>query len=468
MDRIKGIDDALRSGIETTTLKGDGAKKYVDELKARYNITEPKNLGQTVSVSAPKPMAEEAFWGLAGEAVRSIMPHTEADQQAILIQFLAIFGNMVGPSPHFFVEQTKHGTKLYLLIVGESAKGRKGTSLNQCLSLFDDVDEHWFQRCRESGLSSSEGLIFRVRDPVVEIKTETNSSGESHTSEKITDVGIEDKRLLVVEAEFTSVLRNFKREGNKLSHIVREAFDGGKLHALTKNNPLVSTGSHISIIGHVTKHEMLKHLDEVEIANGFANRFLFCYAKRSKLLPDGGAFEGAALCLLKNQISRAVNFAKNVGRMERDEAARKYWHDIYPFLSEADPGMFGSIIARREALVLRLSVIYALLDESSVIREEHLRSALAVWQYSEESARYFFGEKLGDALADELLLALKYSDTGLTRTEIRDYFQRNKKKAQLDKSFALLLDRGLIHVTKNSAGVEVWKYGPAPEPSGQH
>ena len=39
----------------------------------------------------------EAFHGLAGDVVKTISPHTEADPVAILIQLLACFGNMVGP-----------------------------------------------------------------------------------------------------------------------------------------------------------------------------------------------------------------------------------------------------------------------------------------------------------------------------------------------------------------------------------
>jgi hypothetical protein len=460
MAKLNGIDDALREGVETETISDERLQAYLDELRKKHSKSQEP---ESVSVSVPSPMSDEAFRGIAGEVVNSISPHTEADLHAILLQFLAMFGSVVGPSPHFSVEQTKHGTKLYVLIVGESSKGRKGTSFNQCLALFDGIDADWFKKCRVSGLSSSEGLIFRVRDEVIGLK----EKDQGEQVETVTDPGVTDKRLLVVESEFTAVLRNFKREGNKLSNVIREAFDGSVLSILTKNSPLTATGSHISMVGHATKFELLKHMSEVEIANGFANRFLFCFAKRSKILPDGGSLLPETIELLRNRISRAVNFAKSVGQMKRDEEAQKYWHAVYPFLSEADPGMFGAIIGRREALVLRLCVIYALLDESDVIRAEHLSSALAVWKYCEESARYFFGEKLGDHDADDLLAALKDSATGLTRTEIRDFFQRNKKKSQVDRVISLLTDRGLAHWAEGS-GPKVLKYGPAQQPSGAH
>src|SRR5437660_378269 len=46
-----------------------------------------------------EPMASAALTGLAGEIVRTIEPHTEADPVAILLQFLVAFGNVVGRNP---------------------------------------------------------------------------------------------------------------------------------------------------------------------------------------------------------------------------------------------------------------------------------------------------------------------------------------------------------------------------------
>ncbi|MBK7995243.1 MAG: DUF3987 domain-containing protein [Blastocatellia bacterium] len=104
----------------------------------------------------------------------------------------------------------------------------------------------------------------------------------------IIDSGIEDKRLLIIETEFASVLRVLQRDGNTLSAIIREAWDKGDLRIITKNNPAQATQAHISIIGHITPDELRRYIDRTELGNGFANRFLWLCVKRSKLLPDGG------------------------------------------------------------------------------------------------------------------------------------------------------------------------------------
>jgi hypothetical protein len=47
-----------------------------------------------------------AFHGLAGDVVRTIEPHSEADPVAILIQVLAFVGNVIGRGPYYQVELT--------------------------------------------------------------------------------------------------------------------------------------------------------------------------------------------------------------------------------------------------------------------------------------------------------------------------------------------------------------------------
>jgi hypothetical protein len=114
--------------------------------------------------------------------------------------------------------------------------------------------------------------------------------------------------------------------------------------------------------------------------------------------------------------------------MRRDEAAEALWAKAYERLGSDPGGLLGGATNRGEAQVVRLSVLFAVLDCSSVIREAHLRAALAVWEYCGESARYAFGERLGDPLLDRLAAGLKASGAqGLSRTQIHgDIFQRNQ------------------------------------------
>jgi hypothetical protein len=171
----------------------------------------------------PLPLADEVFYGLAGEFVKTIEPHTEADPVALLTQFLVAFGNVIGRGCWFTVESKRHYFNLFLNLVGDTSKGRKGTAFGQMKNILKTIDPEWSNNSK-GGLSSGEGLIWAVRDPI--LKNERNNKTRQ-IEEIMVDAGIDDKRLLVIEEEFASDLRVMEREGNTLSATIRKAWDDG-------------------------------------------------------------------------------------------------------------------------------------------------------------------------------------------------------------------------------------------------
>jgi hypothetical protein len=107
---------------------------------------------------------EAAYHGLAGDVVRTIEPHSEADPVALLLQFLVLAGNVIGREPYYQVESDKHHANLFGVLVGSSAKGRKGTSLGRIREVLKVADETWAGDRLKGGLSSGEGLIIEVRE----------------------------------------------------------------------------------------------------------------------------------------------------------------------------------------------------------------------------------------------------------------------------------------------------------------
>jgi len=87
-------------------------------------------------------------------------------------------------------------------------------------------------------------------------------------------------------------------------------------------------------------------------------------------------------------------------------AARELWADEYGRITKGRDGLRGALCGRAEAHVLRLSLIYALLDSSDAIRPEHLQAALAFWDYCEQSIEHIFGGASGDADRERILGAL--------------------------------------------------------------
>ncbi|PIR01276.1 MAG: hypothetical protein COV66_02340 [Nitrospinae bacterium CG11_big_fil_rev_8_21_14_0_20_45_15] len=439
-----------------------GLEKVKDTVERAYPsepvLSQPECPGS--KVQWPEPLADQAFHGLAGEIVKAIEPHTEADPAALLIQLFVAFGSIVGRNPFFKVEADRHGMNLFSCLVGSTSKGRKGTSKGHVMNLFKSISEEWVSECNHSGLSSGEGLIWIARDPI-EKRSPVRQKGKIIDYEnEIVDQGITDKRILVWETEFANTLQVLKREANTLSPVVRNAWDGLDLRIMTKNNSAKASEPHISIMGHVTKDELQRHLDTTECANGFANRFLWLCVKRSNILPEGGRICEVDFAPMVKQLAEAVKFAQEAGEIKRDEEARAIWIGIYEELSEGKPGLLGSVIARAEAQVMRLSCIYALLDRSSIVKAEHLMAALALWEYCDASARFVFGDSLGDPVADEIKRALDYKPEGMTRTEISNLFKRNKASDQIGRALNVLAEAGLAHCSTESSGggrpTELW------------
>ena len=253
------------------------------------------------------------------------------------------------------------------------------------------------------------------------------------------DSGAADKRLLILESEFANALAVMERPGNTLSPVIRNAWDGHTLSTLTKNSPLKATDAHISIVGHITTAELRSRLNRTDLANGFANRFLFLCVRRSKLLPHGGNLSDEEIGALAERIGVAVEYAKTVARVIMTKEACGAWEAAYTDLSEDRDGLLGAITARAEAQVIRLALLYTLLDRKREIDVAQLRAALAVWEYCEASAVRIFGKALGDPLADEIHRALSHAgEAGMSRTAIRDLFGRHQSAGRISAALALL------------------------------
>ena len=192
-----------------------------------------------------------AFHGVAGEIVHALAPETEALPVAVLAHLLIAAGNIVGRTAWTVAGGVRHHCNLFAVVVGDTSRARKGTAWAAVQSVVGGeyrpygLDPGWRARRVKSGLSSGEGLKWFVRDALVK-------PGE----EQPADPGETDKRLFIIEEEFASVLQMGRREGNTLSSVLRQAWDGKRLDTLTKNDPVTATGAHVSIVGHITREEL--------------------------------------------------------------------------------------------------------------------------------------------------------------------------------------------------------------------
>jgi hypothetical protein len=411
-------------------------------------------------------MDAAAYHGLAGEVVHTLLPHTESDPVALLLQYLASFGNMAGRvnfssaagrAPHVRRANANHYTNIFVFIVGRTSRSRKGTSAQDIRTVMEATDYEWTRNSVKSGISSGEGIIEMVCDARFEMNRKT---GELVCVAEAVD----DKRLYLDEREFSSALNKMKQDTNIVSRILREAWDciPPILATRTKHQPSTATEPLISVIGHITLDEIRQKFDDLSITDGFGNRFLYACTDRSKLLPEGGEFDPAVILALGAKTRDVVITAQGRGLMTVADDARPRWVEFYNAIEAPSPnhnGLLGHLTARAAPQALRLSLLYALLDGAPQIMQPHVEAAIAVWQFCEDSARYIFATRTSDHAADEIIAAVERArPDGISRTSLlHDTFGRNIKAHELTRALKKLEAAGKIRCEINSRRkTETW------------
>ena len=397
-------------------------------------------------------MAEEAFYGIAGDIVRIIAPVSEACPEAILGQLLIVLGNLMGRTACRKQASTHHLNE-FAVLVGPTSRGRKGTAWNAVHNLAREVDQQWLSERVKDGLQSGEAIIHAVRDPVIGIPKGGKGRPPKGVAPvlEVLDPGVADKRLLVLEEEFGRLLTVASRTGNTISSTFRKCWDGNEwLYVEGKISPEKATGAHISMIGHVTLSELLECLREVENRNGFSNRVLWIATRRTKKIPlpiwiNWKKDHSRIIQKLKDVLSNINAVASR--EIDWSPEGKKAWKHFYNSIPDGDAGVVGSIIARTEAHVLRLTMLYTVLDNSTLMEPKHLKAAIAFWRYCERSAQWAFAEKTGNWMADRIYWALQREPQGMTRQQIgEECFKRHHTKSQLDIAFASLQEANLAEM----------------------
>ncbi|HEY6017513.1 MAG TPA: bifunctional DNA primase/polymerase [Gaiellaceae bacterium] len=325
----------------------------------------------------PAPPDEAAYHGVLGDIVRAVAPTTEADPVAILGSLLAYTGACMGHWKTIYQGSTQ-AANLFVTLVGDSSTGRKGTAASIARDVMDVAYPDW-KKLIVAGLGSGEGLIGHLK--------------------KVEET---EHRAIVMESEFGRLLTVMAREGSTLSPVVRDAWDGVPMGRFLAREQSLVTYHHVSIAAHVTTVELRSKLTSTDAANGFGNRFLWLVVRRTKLVPFPQSPRDI-VAPWAAQLYRAIERAQAVAELHWSPLAADRWEALYAdSAGRQRVGLLGSLLARSEAQISRLALLYALLDESDEVGAQHLASAEALWAYAERSVIHIFGESTGDRHADAL------------------------------------------------------------------
>lgn len=393
--------------------------------------------------NAPHP-SPDCLYGLVGEVAYAGSAETEANPFAIAANFIAYMSCALGRGAYMPVGNTWHHARQFTLHVGRSGRGRKGdaTALVKRIDwAIKELDKDLSPQVHAGGLSSREGLVFLIHDGYEDGKKEVQP--------------ILDKRLWVLESEFANILHQSKRDGNTLSAAMRDSWDGTSLKPATKTNRLWATDPHICISGAVTPSELLGLMASRELTNGFANRFLMFWAERTKMLAFPVSTPKYKVEELANKAAQVLDFAGAARWAEKDvmsitfspEARKRYEYLYHVELNDDSSGeKITALIERRAPMLLRLAMLFALCDKTTMMDVQHINAALAWVRYSVESVKFIFGSAQAEAEASEtgdtaqrIVVYLESNET-TTRSQLTTgCFNGHTPKARIDAALDELL-----------------------------
>jgi hypothetical protein len=446
-------------------------RKAVNATAETYEIILPSTAISTPTARNKWPssiLGTEAIHGPIGQYVTEVAPLTEADPAAILMQALVMFGNRLGRSVKYYVGSSIHHANEFLLVVGSTSRGKKGMSRDMAEVLFHNtapVSEIVMESddgieatgclsdpliCySRKGLSTGQGLIHAVRDA-------TPARGD-----KPADLGIKDKRLLLIEPEFQRVLAQVRKQDSTLSSTLRDFFDSGNAALMNKVEPIKATNAHVSLIAHISPEELKAQTIATDYQNGFLNRFWICMARRSQFIPMPVTISAEMFTHIRDQLRNALRSAQITPRpLTMDDQAKEYFHAIYETeLEKERHGLTESLLARAAPHVCRMAIIYAKADNATQIRLPHLRAAHALWKYSEKSAEYLFGRSTGNKHADKILALLEEAPEGMTATQIYEATGKNLNEKVRADAMEVLERQGMVirqQATPHGRTVDLW------------
>jgi len=346
------------------------------ELEASRPEWQPSEGTTTQKIDAPPILELPAIvWqGLFKDYRDLVADTTEAADAFHYATFCQMLGCTIGRRLHVY-----HATKLYpnfyICLVGKSGLTRKDTCWSRASDLLNrlhtesDSDEDPPFRIVK-GIRSYEGLLDEL-------------AGER-------------KVRLIQLGELLSLLAKAKQEslGNIVPQLA-ELYDcpdwvNPPVHQKTVDcrEPFVS------IMAGTTQAWLQKALTERDIYGGFANRWLYFFGLPKEPKPNPPKVNPDKRDDLVKEINQIRLWAEDVPNGEvtiSDEASAQfaeYYRDYYRHCQQE--GLIPTLIVRIQDFIWKLALLYAAMDLSGVIRENHIKAAIAVGDYLESSVGEVF------------------------------------------------------------------------------
>lgn len=233
--------------------------------------------------SGPVVVPDEAMIGVGRDFAELYATYLEPPPAFFYFAFLTYFGMLVARKVTLESE-THPPTRLYTLLLGESADDRKSTALHKTDEFFKSLGEKWVPRVL-FGAGSAEGIAAEMQ---------------------------ETPTLMLHYDELKAFVDKAKREGNTALPMVSTMFERESYDNRTKDKGIYLRQKSLSMVAASTKDTYATLFDHQFMAIGFINRLWLVTATPSKSIPIPKLIPDGSLAFLRDRV---------VGILEEIDAA---------------------------------------------------------------------------------------------------------------------------------------------------
>jgi hypothetical protein len=247
--------------------------------------------------------------GVAGRFATLYGDHLEVPKHFLYLAFLTCLGSVLSGALTLATE-LRPQTRLFLILLGESADDRKSTGINKAVEIFQE-SLSVFNVC--FGVGSAEGLQERIKS----IK------------------GDGPLRLLLVLDELKQLISKCKIESSVLLPCINTLFESDRYESRTKNSEISIHDAHLCILAASTVNTYERCWDAAFTDIGFNNRLFLVPGQGQRRFSFPAKIPDNDKHSLKKDLAKVLDFVGSGRELDLSYQGRKAYDGWYMNLEKS-------------------------------------------------------------------------------------------------------------------------------------
>jgi len=326
-----------------------GAEAVKKQLKKFIDFNNTDNLLKETKKTQTLSFPEHVMTGAAAFFTDVYSDYLETPKQFLFVSYLTCLGNLVSKRLTI-ASEIKIQPRLFTVLIGQSARARKSTSMDKTIEHFSSVVED-FGICH--GLGSAEGLQRLLRNK------ENQQSG-----------------LLLTWDELRAFVDKAKIMNSVLLACINTLFETNRYQNSTKKTSINLKNAHISILGASTLETYSRMFDSNFLDIGFLNRVFVVVGDSKPRFSFPSKIPKHETDIMAVNLRKIISHVGDGLELDMTHDARKkydFWYMNFP----------DSIHARRlDGYAIRFMMLLAVNNLKHEIDLETVNDAIALcdWQ----------------------------------------------------------------------------------------